>query len=156
MRGHLRIVPDYEVIVCPPAESFRWFVHDYPFYLAKWNYHPEYELHLTRATSGTMMVGDYLGDFDPGSLIMTGLNVPHKWVRNIPPGEVVRNRDNLVPFTPDFAQKVAGFCPEMRGVRALFEDAAYGVEFLGATSEIGRRMLADIGEARGADTARAD
>ena len=151
MKASLRIAPDYEVIVCPPQESFRWFTHDYPFYLAKWNYHPEYELHLTRTTSGTMMVGDHLGDFGPGALILTGPNVPHNWVSNIPPGQVVQNRDMLVQFTPEFAEKVAGFCPEMGSIRALYEDAAYGVEFTGRTAEDGRRLLAEIGAARGAD-----
>ncbi len=151
MKAQLRIVPDYEVIVCPPEESFRWFMHDYPFRLAKWNYHPEYELHLTRVSSGTMMVGDYLGDFEPGSLILTGPNVPHNWVSNIPPGEVIENRDMLVQFTPDFAEKVAGLCPEMRAIRALFDDAAHGVEFFGETAETGRRVLAEIGQARGGE-----
>ncbi len=151
MKAQLRIVPDYEVIVCPPEESFRWFTHDYPFRLAKWNYHPEYELHLTRLSSGTMMVGDYLGDFEPGSLILTGPNVPHNWVSNIPPGEVLENRDMLVQFTPDFAEKVAGLCPEMRAIRTLFDDAAHGVEFFGRTAETGRRLLADIGQARGGE-----
>jgi AraC-like DNA-binding protein len=151
MKAHLRIVPDYEVIVCPPEESFRWYMHDYPFYLAKWNYHPEYELHLTRSTSGTMMVGDYLGDFEPGSLILTGPNVPHNWVSNIPPGENVRNRDMLIQFTPDFADKVANFSPELAAVRALYDDAAFGIEFLGATAFAGRKLLTEIGGARGAD-----
>jgi AraC-like DNA-binding protein len=151
MKTHLRIVPDFEVIVCPPEESFRWFMHDYPFYLAKWNYHPEYELHLTRSTSGTMMVGDYLGDFEPGSLILTGPNVPHNWVSNIPPGEIVRNRDMLIQFTPDFAEKVANFSPELAAIRALYDDAAFGVEFINATALAGRKLLTDIGAAHGAD-----
>lgn len=151
MKAQPLIAPDYEVIVCPPQESFRWFTHDYPFYLAKWNYHPEYELHLTRETSGTMMVGDYLGDFEPGALILTGPNVPHNWVSNIPPGQVVENRDMLVQFTPEFAERVAGFCPEMAAIRTLYEDAAYGVEFTGATAEAGRALLAEIGPARRAE-----
>src|SRR6187549_1352748 len=37
--------PDFELIVRKPLESFRWNVHGYPHLLAKWHYHPEYELH---------------------------------------------------------------------------------------------------------------
>lgn len=151
MKVNLRIVPDYEVIICPPAESFRWFMHDYPFFLAKWHYHPEYELHLTRTSSGTMMVGDYLGDFAPGCLVLTGPNLPHNWVSNIAPGEVIRNRDMLVQFTPEWAEKVGNFCPELAAIRALFADAAYGVEFSGATALAGQRLLAEIGQAQGAE-----
>ena len=53
MKPDLKIVPDFEMIICPPAESFRWNMHDYPFFKAKWHYHPEYELHLTRTTSAS-------------------------------------------------------------------------------------------------------
>ena len=151
MKANLRIVPDYEVIVCPPEESFRWRVHDYPHFLAKWNYHPEYELHLALSTNGTMMVGDFLGEFEPGNLILTGPNVPHNWVSNIPPGELVRGRDMIIQFTPDFAEKVACFCPELSAVRALYDDAAFGVEFSGATAAAGRKLLAEIGPAKGAE-----
>ena len=151
MKSQLRLVPDYEVIVCPPEESFRWFSHDYPWHLAKFNYHPEYELHLVRASSGTMMVGDYLGPFEPGNLVLTGPNVPHNWVSNIAPGEVIRTRDMLIQFTPDWAEKIAALCPELGAIRALFDDAAWGVEFSGATALAGARMLTEIGAARGAE-----
>lgn len=151
MTTHSVPVPDYEVIVCAPEESFRWFVHDYPFYLAKWNCHPEYELHLIRSSTGTMMVGDYLGGFAPGNLVLTGPNLPHNWVSNIPPSEVVRERDMLIQFTPDFADRVARLCPELGSVRSLFDDAASGVEFSGDTAVEGGRMLAEIGARRGAE-----
>ena len=73
MKPDLKIVPDFEMIICPPAESFRWNMHDYPYFGAKWHYHPEYELHLTRTTSGVMMVGDHIGEFEPGCLVLTQL-----------------------------------------------------------------------------------
>jgi AraC-like DNA-binding protein len=151
MKSQGKFVPDYEVIVCAPEESFRWDNHDYPHYLAKWNYHPEYELHLTCATSGTMMVGDYLGDFQPGNLVLTGPNVPHNWVSNLAPGEHVRGRDMLIQFTADWADRIAGLCPEVASIRTLYDDAAYGVEFSGASASEGRGLLTAIGRARGAE-----
>ena len=151
MKANLQIVPDYEVILYAPTESFRWFKHDYPVSVAKWHYHPEYELHLTRTTSGTMMVGDHLGDFEPGCLVLAGPNLPHNWVSAIAPGEVVRDRDVVIQFTADWADKVAGFCPELAAIRLLFEDSAYGVEFSGMTSRTGQRLVTEMGNARGAD-----
>ncbi len=144
-----RIVPDFEVIVCAPEESFRWNVHDYPHHLAKWHYHPEFELHLIQASAGEMMIGDYVGAFEAGSLVLTGSGVPHNWVSRIQPGERVPNRDMLIQFSPDFAEKVAGLCPEFDAVGELFEDAKRGIEFSGATAEAGR-LLRSIGAARGA------
>ena len=41
--------------------------------------------------------------------------------------------------------------PEAPAIRALFDDAAHGVEFFGETAETGRRVLAEIGQARGGE-----
>lgn len=151
MKADLKIVPDFEMIICPPAESFRWNMHDYPYFGAKWHYHPEYELHLTRATSGVMMVGDYVGEFEPGCLVLTGPYVPHNWVSDIEPGKVIPNRDMLIQFTAEWVDRITGLCPELGSTRSLFEDAVYGVEFCGATVLAGRKLLAQIGSAHGAE-----
>ena len=151
MKADLRIVPDFEMVICAPAESFRWNMHDYPYFGAKWHYHPEYELHLTRKSSGVMMVGDYIGEFEPGCLVLTGPNVPHNWVSDIEPGIPIQNRDMLIQFSAEWADRVTGFCPELANIRPLYEDAVYGVEFLGATAMAGQRLLAQIGAAHGAE-----
>jgi AraC-like DNA-binding protein len=44
--------PDFELIVTDPLASFRWHRHDYPSPLARWNYHPEYEIHLITESTG--------------------------------------------------------------------------------------------------------
>ena len=142
-------IPAFEVIVCAPTESFRWTVHDYPHHLAKWHYHPEYELHLIRRTSGRMMVGDYVGDFEPGTLILTGPNLPHHWVSHIGKDVHVPGRDMLIQFTPEFAETLAGEFAEMRLLRPLFTEAAHGLLFDGETATEARRLLAAVGKVQG-------
>ena len=95
-----------------------------------------------------MMVGDHIGY---GCLVLTGPNVPHNWVSDIEPGKLVRNRDMLIQFSREWADRVTGFCPELGTIRPLYEDAVYGVEFLGATALAGQRLLAQIGAAHGAE-----
>ncbi|WP_244669640.1 AraC family transcriptional regulator [Kaistia sp. 32K] len=124
-------------------------MHDYPHHLAKWHHHPEYELHLIQESSGEMMIGDYVGDFRPGSLVLTGPGLPHNWVSAILPGARVPDRDMLIQFSPAFADKVVALCPEFQDLGALFSDAARGVEFSGETAEAGRRLLREIGAANG-------
>lgn len=143
------LTPDYEVIVCAPSESFRWNVHDYPHHLAKWHYHPEYELHLIQSTSGRMMIGDYVGPFNPGCLVLTGPNLPHNWVSDIGPQDRAPDRDMLIQFTPEFGAALTGHFAELKDVGQVLEDSVYGIEFNGAACSHGARLLRDIGGASG-------
>jgi len=140
--------PDFEVIVCDPSQSFRWNAHGYPHHLAKWHHHPEYELHLTLETGGKMMIGDHIGPFEPGCLVLTGPNLPHNWVSDLSPGQRLAQRDMLVQFAPDLVRTLKGFA-EMEAVEALLRESAYGIEFAGATRQEGAVLLAQIGGARG-------
>ncbi len=140
--------PDYEVIVCAPSESFRWNVHGYPHHLAKWHYHPEYELHLILESSGRMMIGDYIGPFEAGCLVLTGPNLPHNWVSDLAPGRRIDARDMLVQFSPEFARSLSGLA-ELSNVGALLQESLYGVEFRGDARAQGTRLLREIGRASG-------
>ncbi len=71
-------------------ESFKVWSHGYPYRTVRWHFHPEYEIHLITATTGKYFVGDYIGDFEASNLVMTGPNLPHNWVSNVPRGEEVR------------------------------------------------------------------
>lgn len=139
--------PDFELIVGGPRESFRWNVHGYPYELAKWHYHPEYELHLIQESSGKMFIGDYVGDFCPGTLVLTGPNLPHNWVSDIAIGERINNRDMLVQFGDSFLRDAMRLWPEFKEIDALLSEAAFGIEFSGAAAKLGAELLSEIGNA---------
>ena len=82
--------PDLEIVPTHRDESFRAWVHDYPHSVAKWHFHPEYEIHLIQSSHGKMFVGDHIGDFGPGNLIVTGPNLPHNWRANSPTANACR------------------------------------------------------------------
>jgi hypothetical protein len=96
MSGLPKTIPDREWIIADPAQSFRWQTHDFPCNIARWNYHPEYEIHLIRKSFGRAFVGDHIGEFGPGYLAIVGSNLPHNWVSDLEAGQVVRDRD-VVP-----------------------------------------------------------
>ena len=141
-----RTGPDFELIVGGPQESFRWNTHGYPLDLAKWHYHPEYELHLIQHTTGKMFIGDHVGSFAPGSLVLTGPNLPHNWVSDIAPGEYVRNRDMLVQFKDSFVRDAMAMWPEIKEIEPLLRDARYGIEFHGDAALVGANVLRQIGQ----------
>ncbi|MCY7289970.1 MAG: hypothetical protein LH624_17430 [Cryobacterium sp.] len=52
-----------EVVPHLNGESFRWMEHDYPSQIARWNYHPEVEIHPIRKSRGSYIIGDQIGGF---------------------------------------------------------------------------------------------
>ena len=67
---------ELEVILPEPDHCFRWFEHDYPYDLARWNHHPEFEIHLIRQGSGKLVAGDYIGAFSAGHVALIGPDLP--------------------------------------------------------------------------------
>ena len=94
--------PDLEVVQIRPGESFAAWSHGYPFHTVRWHFHPEYELHQVVATSGRYFVGDFIGEFEPGNLVLTGPNLPHNWVSDIPKGASIPLRCRIIQFTEEF------------------------------------------------------
>ena len=83
-----------------PADTglVRCLAHGFPTPLARWHYHDEYELHLITATSGKAFVGDWIGPFQPGHLVLCGPRLPHNWISLDMPEGGVPERDLVIQF----------------------------------------------------------
>jgi AraC-like DNA-binding protein len=109
---------------------------DCPFH-----YHPEFELALIVSSTGHRYVGDHIGRFSPGDLVLMGPNLPHSYVSD----ERTRwARSVVLQFLPDCLG--AGFFQlgEMRSIQILLERSRVGLAFHGATRERVARDLAHI------------
>lgn len=131
-------------------ESFRAWVHDYPHTVAKWHFHPEYEVHIITASSGKFFVGDFIGDFAPGNLVLTGPNLPHNWVSNLGAGQQVAARDLVLQFSRPFADRMLGAIPELSPLQDLLEGAARGLQFPDALGRSIIPLMRDLAQANGA------
>ncbi len=107
----------------------RCLSHGFPTPLARWHYHDEYELHLITATTGKVFVGDWIGQFQPGQLVLTGPRLPHNWVSTDVPEGGVAERDLVIQFPHEPLVESARLIPEMAGLMPLLERAKYGIEF---------------------------
>lgn len=116
----------------------RCLSHGFPTPLARWHYHDEYELHLITATSGKAFVGDWIGQFQPGHLVLTGPRLPHNWVSMDLPVDGVVERDWVVQFPHAPMEQACEHVPEMRSVLPLLERSRHGIEFF----DMGERALA--------------
>jgi hypothetical protein len=69
--------PSYELMDDHNGLSIIYRQHGFPCPLVRWHFHKEYELHLIVASSGKVFIGDYIGNFYPQTLFLTGPNLPH-------------------------------------------------------------------------------
>ena len=121
--------PSYELMDDHEGLSIIYRQHGFPCPLVRWHFHKEYELHLLVASSGKVFVGDYIGNFNPGSLFLTGPNLPHNWISQIEDGEVVAKRDMLVNFTDELFDSAHQVFAELKSLAPLLERSRYGIEF---------------------------
>ena len=109
----------------------RCLSHGFPTPLARWHYHDEYELHLITATSGKVFVGDWIGPFQAGQLVLTGPRLPHNWVSMDMPDGGVALRDLVIQFSHEPLVRASETIPELAEVLPLLERAKHGIEFFG-------------------------
>lgn len=141
--------PDLELVHIRKGESFAAWKHGYPFRTVRWHFHPEYEIHLVVATTGTYYIGDHVGEFGPGQLIMTGPNLPQNWISAIAPDEIVPQRTEVIQFPESFVEGAHAAFPEMESLRHLLERSRRGILFDEVTSRAVRPLMAELIEARG-------
>ncbi|RBP16729.1 AraC-like DNA-binding protein [Roseiarcus fermentans] len=141
--------PDLEVIQIRPSESFSAMCHGYPYRTVRWHFHPEFEIHQIVTTRGRYFVGDFIGEFEPGNLVLTGPNLPHNWISDVPAGQAVDLRCRFIQFTSDFIAAATKAFPELKAIAPLLESARRGVVFSSQTSHEVRPILEAIMEAQG-------
>lgn len=141
--------PDLEVVQIGRSESFKAWAHGYPYHTVRWHFHPEYEIHHVVATSGHYFVGDFIGNFEPGNLILTGPNLPHNWVSHLAVGETVPLRCRVLQFTEDFIADAMALFPELAACRPMLEQSRRGALFTPATAELAGPLMAELVTAQG-------
>lgn len=148
-RGVNMAQPDLEVVAVPRDESFKVWSHGYPYRTVRWHFHPEYEIHLITATTGKYFVGDHIGDFAPGNLVMTGSNLPHNWVSNVPQDTRVDERCLVLQFDAEFAARAITAFPELKRVEALLDASRWGVLFTQKTGAAAEPVMRELLGAQG-------
>jgi AraC-like DNA-binding protein len=121
----------------PPdlAGFIRCLEHGFPTPLARWHCHDEYELHLIVASSGKTFVGDYIGYFQPGHLVLTGPRLPHNWISMDVPAAGIPSRDLVIQFSHAPLAAAAAGISELGEVLPMLERARHGIEFFGISQQ---------------------
>lgn len=142
LQPELEVIPEQD-------DSLIYLEHGWPDPLCRWHSHKECELHLIVASTGRTYVGDYIGDFAPGNLILTGPYLPHNWITDDVWTEEVPLRDMVIQFDQDRLLSMMKVFPEFEGVRQVLNEAASGVEFIDFNMEEARKQFARIRDTSG-------
>src|SRR3954470_18704850 len=119
-----RMKPFLEKLQKPAGASWAWLDRKLddgiPF---QWHHHPEYELTLTLNSRGQRFIGDHIGSYDDGDLVLIGPNLPHTWSSIDKPDQARPHIALVMWFLPDWADHLTSRFPELRSVGAMLARA---------------------------------
>ncbi|GHE57230.1 AraC family transcriptional regulator [Roseivirga thermotolerans] len=110
--------------------SFHLQIDDEPYFYDKLHQHPELQLTWIVKGEGTLIYGDYLGEFMPNEVYLIGSNVPHVFRSK---AEYYQQADKRVLaktifFKPDLVKKGQSVFPELSQLEGLLLAADRGLK----------------------------
>jgi hypothetical protein len=124
-----------ELEYCDFSQFVRFLEHGAPNPLIRWHYHDAYELHFINQSSGKLFVGDYIGSFSPGNLVLTGPRLPHNWISTDLPEQGIPNRDMAIQFEHAPPELAAKHIAELGEIMPLLHRPRYGIEFFNMSAQ---------------------
>ncbi len=110
----------------------------------QWHHHPEFELTLTLNSRGQRFIGDHVGEYHDGDLVLVGPNLPHTWFsrEKIEAGEP--HIALVIWFHPDWAQQMVHDFIEFRPFSTMLARASRGLQFTPTAAEAVRSMFESL------------
>lgn len=132
--------PFLEKIPLLPGGSFACREFKLARFTTPLHFHPEIELTLIVAGRGLRYVGDSIGPFHDGDLVLLGSNLSHCWWNDS--ADRRHAHSIVVQFPPDFIGEGSRAWPEANTIKRLFGRAARGLQFSGESRrQIASKML---------------
>jgi AraC-like DNA-binding protein len=128
--------PFFETVTPEPGASWafldRRLADGIPF---EWHHHPEYELTLTLNSRGHRYVGDDVGPYDDGDLVLIGPSIPHSWNSREAVDSTKPHVALVAWFTRDWVSQLTTAFPEMGHLSGMLARATQGLFFDRGASE---------------------
>jgi AraC-like DNA-binding protein len=137
-----------------PADGASWAWLDrrlddaIPF---QWHHHPEFELTLTLNSRGQRFIGDHIGEYGDGDLVLIGPNLPHTWVSRSKLDEARPHHALVMWFRPEWAAPLVGGMKELRPVGEMLSRASAGLHFSPAAAAEARPSIEALFVLKGED-----
>jgi AraC-like DNA-binding protein len=107
----------------------------------QWHHHPEFELTLTLNSRGQRFIGDHIGEYGDGDLVLIGPNLPHTWASA---DKIDRERPHVALvmwFLPNWAAPLGGVFTELRTIGDMLGRAKAGLRFSNAAAARVRPLI---------------
>lgn len=107
-----------------------------PHFATAWHYHPELELHHVVQGKGVRFIGDNIGNFSAGDIVLLGQDLPHTWRCNeeyFDSNSTLGVEAIVIHFLPDCLGRDFLNLPETYLIPQLFEKARKGMKITGKT-----------------------
>ncbi|RRQ48604.1 AraC family transcriptional regulator [Maribacter algicola] len=115
--------PILEAIPLGKEKSILGFQYEAPNFETPWHFHPQHELTYIEESVGTKLIGDFVGPYEPGELVLLHSNLPHCW-KNINTSEK-ESKSIVVQWNKGIFSKV----PELDAVFDMLRQASKGILF---------------------------
>ena len=118
-----------------PTHSFSVRRDVYPYINNHWHYHPEVELICINNGSGTHFIGDNIGRFTEGDIVLIGSQLPHYWRYDdefFNPEASISADATVIHFAENFWGDGFLNIPETKPIKMLLEKAKRGILVQGA------------------------
>lgn len=123
------MTPLFEQVTIPAGHSWGLLWRELDTIPFIWHYHPQFELTLTVNARGQRYIGDHLGNFEPGDLVLVGPNLPHTWSASERIDAAQPMLAVVVWFSLEWITQLASVLPELHGLRQLALRAGRALQF---------------------------
>lgn len=95
----------------------------------QWHHHPELELTLTLNSVGQRFVGDHVGSYGHGDLVLVGPNLPHTWASRDKVEAGAPHVALVLWFEQEWLEAMIAGSVELKPLRELITRSATGLAF---------------------------
>jgi AraC-like DNA-binding protein len=101
--------------------------------LNNWHYHPEIEVLFIKRSTGTWIVGDHIGPFQSGDILLIGPDLPHCFRHEY--DHDTAGESICIKFVPGIFGNQFFNLPETKEIKELLSLCNYGLKLIGKTKK---------------------
>jgi AraC-like DNA-binding protein len=132
------VKPIFEKFDTPDDQSFYLEEVVRPYFPDPWHFHTEIEILYIKEAYGTKYIGESIGSFNSGDVVIIGSNTPHVWESHsdfVNPENKLTSSAIVILFLEDIIGKSFSNIPEFNRIKQFLDQSKRGIQFLNKTRD---------------------